>query len=172
MCLMFSSPLFHHLVFSCFRVSTIWHFSFHSTISVGAPNKVMSWWKRLLGMCLVSTAVHWWNVFGVAHLVFWCPLVVAAPNHLRHLYRPKQALDTPCFLATALYFWEIEYTLKYTLCHRPKKSTYWTHHVFFAPAKHTALTLYKLPDTTDWCGTHYMLYLMYEIESSVLHTMS
>ena len=35
-------------------------FSLHSTISVVSPNMVTSWWE--------------WNVFGVDHLVFWCPL--------------------------------------------------------------------------------------------------
>ena len=130
MCLVLWCPLFHHLVSMSsvlqvgvlvFTVSTVWHFSFHSTISVVVlPNRVTSWWKRLLGMCLVSTiwcfGVHWWWLLLITsatspgqnkhwtHHVF-CQLhstfeKYSGEIHFRNtLYaQPKQALDTPCFL--------------------------------------------------------------------------
>ena len=85
-----------------------------------------------------------WNVFGVAHLVFWCPPVVAAPNHLRHLSKAKTSTGHTIF------------SPNYTLQSRNAPKQVLDAPCFFSPSKHTALTLYKLPHTTHWCGTNPM----------------
>ena len=81
-------PVFHHLV------STVWYFSLHSTISVVAPNKVTSWWERLLGMCLVSTI---W-CFGVQQ--WWLLLITSATSAGQNKHWTHHVFYSPSSLNT------------------------------------------------------------------------